>query len=197
MHIQIKNTILFLLIILSGCSVSKNYAPDKKFPREQLEQDYSLLRSILEKKHPSLYWYTSKDSMDNYFEQGYKNIADSMTELQFGWKIIAPLTNKIHCGHTSFSMSSGWVNYIKDKRIPSFPLHLKVWADTMVVTANLNKRDSVIKKGTIITAINEIRNDDLLKKMFGYIVQDGYSDNVNYTRLSLNFPYFHRNIFGL
>jgi C-terminal processing protease CtpA/Prc len=27
--------------------------------------------------------------------------------------------------------------------------------------------------------------------------QDGYSDNVNYTRLSMSFPYFHRNIFGL
>jgi hypothetical protein len=197
MYFQTKNTILFLLIICSGCSVSKNYAPDKKFSRQQLQQDYSLLRNILEKKHPSLYWYTSKDSMDNYFDQGYQNIADSMTELQFGWKIIAPLTNKIHCGHTSFSMSSRWANYIKDKRMPSFPLHLKVWADTMVVIANLNKRDSVIKKGTTITAINGIRNYELLQKMFGFIVQDGYAENVNFLRLSLNFPYFHRNIFGL
>ncbi|MBA2562380.1 MAG: peptidase S41 [Chitinophagaceae bacterium] len=197
MYIQTKNTILFLLIIFSGCSVSKNYAPDKKFSREQLQHDYSLLRNILEKKHPSLYWYTSKDSMDYYFDQGNKNIADSMTELQFGWRILAPLTNKIHCGHTGFSMSSRWARFIKDKRMPSFPLHLKVWADTMVVIANLNKKDSVIKKGAIITAINGIRNYELLQKMFGYIVQDGYADNVNYTRLSLNFPYFHRNIFGL
>ncbi len=145
MYIKIKNIILFLLVICSGCSVSKNYAPGKKFSREQLQEDYSLLRNILEKKHPSLYWYTAKDSMNIYFDQGYQNITDSMTELQFGWQIIAPLTNKIHCGHTSFSMSSHWARFIKDKRMPSFPLHLRVWADTMVVVANLNKRDSVIK----------------------------------------------------
>lgn len=33
--------------------------------------------------------------------------------------------------------------------------------------------------------------------MFDYLVEDGYSNNVNYIRLSSGFPYFHRNIFGL
>ncbi|MDQ6755949.1 MAG: S41 family peptidase [Bacteroidota bacterium] len=190
---------LCMLICCCGimsCSVSK-YNPDKKFPKEILQQDYTLLKNILEKKHPSLYWYTSKDTMDYYFDEGYKNISDSMTELQFGWKILAPLTHKIHCGHTSFSMSKNWDRFIRNKRVPSFPLYLKIWKDTMVVTANLNKKDSVIKKGMIITSINGIRNQDIIKKMMGYLSEDGYEDNVNYIRLSTNFPYFHRNIFGI
>ncbi len=182
---------------LTSCSVTKNYSPDRKFSKDQLQQDYSLLRTILEKKHPSLYWYTPKVAMDRYFEQGFQNIKDSMTELQFAWQIIAPLTNKVHCGHTSFTMSNGWNKFIRNKRIPSFPLHLKIWSDTMVVTANINAKDSIIKKGTLITAINGISNHDLLQTMFGYLSQDGYADNVNYIRLSMNFPYFHRNIFGL
>ncbi|MEJ7672776.1 MAG: hypothetical protein WKF59_08690 [Chitinophagaceae bacterium] len=37
----------------------------------------------------------------------------------------------------------------------------------------------------------------MIKKMFGYMVQDGYEDNVNYIRLSTSFPYFHRNVFGI
>jgi hypothetical protein len=195
-----SGSILFVLVICLGlfsCSVSKNYNADKKYPKEKLQEDYTLLRNILEKKHPSLYWYTTKDSMNYYFNEGYKNISDSMTELQFGWKILAPLTNKIHCGHTSFSMSKGWNKFIRNKKIPSFPLYLKIWKDTMVVTANLNKKDSVIKKGMLITAINGINNKDLIKKMFGYLVQDGYEDNVNYIRLSMSFPYFHRNVFGI
>ena len=126
-----------------------------------------------------------------------KSITDSMTELQFGWKILAPLTSKIHCGHTSFGMSKGWNKFIRKKRIPSFPLHLKIWKDTMVVTANLNRRDSVIKKGMLITSINGMKNNELIKKMFDYLVEDGYEDNVNYLRLSTSFPYFHRNIFGI
>ena len=188
---------LIFSVMLANCSLSKNYSADNKFPKEKLQEDYTLLRNILEKKHPSLYWYTSKDSMDYYFDEGYKNISDSMTELQFGWKILAPLTNKIHCGHTSFSMSKGWNKFIRNKRIPSFPLYLKIWKDTMLVTANLNRKDSVIKKGMLITSINGLKNSEMINKMFGYVVQDGYEDNVNYIRLSTSFPYFHRNVFGI
>jgi Peptidase family S41 len=191
---------LFYLIsitFLFSCSVSKNYDPNTKYSREQIQQDYTLLRNILEKKHPALYWYTPKDSMDYFFDEGYKVITDSMTELQFAWKILAPLTATIHCGHTSFSMSKSWNSFIKDRRIPSFPLFMKIWKDTMAVTVNLNKNDSLIKKGTIITSINGLRSGDLINRMFNYMVEDGYSDNVNYIRLSASFPYFHRNIFGL
>ncbi len=162
-----------------------------------MREDYSFLRKILEEKHPSLYWYTPKDSMDYFFNEGYKAISDSMTELQFGWKIIAPLTATIHCGHTSFSMSKGWNKFIKNKHIPSFPLYLKIWGDTMLVVNNLNRNDSIIKRGTIITSINGLKSSDIISRMFNYMVEDGYSDNVNYIRLSASFPYFHRNIFGL
>ena len=135
--------------------------------------------------------------MNYFFDEGYKAIADSMTELQFGWKILAPLTATIHCGHTSFSMSKKWNKFIKDRRIPSFPLYMKIWKDTMVVTGNLNKKDSVIKRGTIITSINGLKSREIISRMFDYMVEDGYSTNVNYIRLSAGFPYFHRNIFGL
>lgn len=187
----------FILPFLVSCSVSKNYNPNTKYPREVLQEDFTLLRNILEAKHPSLYWYTSKDSMDQYFERGYQAITDSMTELQFGWHILAPLTTAIRCGHTGFGMSKGWNKFIKNKRIPSFPYHVKVWNDTMMVMGSLNRKDTVIKRGDFITSINGIKNADLIPTMFNYMVADGYAENVNYNRLSGSFPYFHRNIFGL
>lgn len=188
---------LFLLPLFFSCSVSRNYDPNKKYSKAELQQDYSLLRNILEKKHPSLYWYTSKDSMNYYFNEGYHAIQDSMTELQFGWKILAPITATIHCGHTSFTMSKGWNHFIKNKIIPSFPLYLKVWKDTMMVVADLNDKDSLVKNGDFITAINGIKSADMIDYMFHFMVKDGYAENVNYIRLSSDFPYFHRNIFGL
>jgi hypothetical protein len=187
---------ILFIIVLSSCSVSKNYNPNKKYSKEELQEDYTLLRNILEKKHPSLYWYTAKDSMNYFFDEGYNAISDSMTELQFGWKILAPLTSEIHCGHTSFSMSKGWNKFIRKRRIPSFPLYLKVWNDTMVVTRNLLD-SSILKRGTIITSINGLSSGEIIRRMFDYMVEDGYSRNVNYIRLSESFPYFHRNIFGL
>lgn len=188
---------LFIIPVFFSCSVSKNYNPNKKYSKEDLHEDYSLLRNILEEKHPSLYWYTPKDSMDYFFDEGYKAIGDSMTELQFSWKILAPLVSAIHCGHTSVSMSKDWNKFIRHKHIPSFPLFLKVWKDTMMVTGNLNRKDSVMKRGDFITSINGIKSADIINTMFGYMVKDGYSNNVNYIRLSAGFPYFHRNIFGL
>lgn len=188
----------FFIVLFSGCAVNKkNYNPDRKFSRQELQQDYTLLRNILEKKHPSLYWYTAKDSMDYYFDSLYTNISDSMTELQFAWQVLAPLTHNIRCGHTSVGMSKQWNKFTRNKHIPSFPLFLKIWNDTMMVTGNLNRKDSVIKNGTIITSVNGLRSNDLVKKMFPYFPLDGYADNASYIRLSTNFPYFHRNIFGI
>ena len=188
---------LVVLLLFTGCAVSKSYNPNKKFSKDELQQDYSLLRNILEKKHPALYWYTPKDSMNFYFDSLYNKITDSMTELQFGWRVLAPLTNKIHCGHTSLGMSKNWNKFIRDKRIPSFPLFLKVWGDTMIVTGNYNRKDSVIKNGTLITSINGMPNRELVQRMFQYLPLDGYSENVNYIRISSNFPYYHRNVFGV
>jgi hypothetical protein len=188
---------LFCLPILFSCSVSRNYNPNKKYSPKELQQDYTLLRNILEKKHPALYWYTSKDSMDYYFDAGYNAISDSMTELQFGWRILAPLTSVIHCGHTSFAMSKGWNQFIKNKTIPSFPLFLKVWKDTLMVIGDLHHENRLVKNGSFVTSINGIKNADIINYMFHFLVEDGYSENVNYIRLSSDFPYFHRNIFGL
>jgi len=190
--------ILFFCTIFFSCASSyKTYKADKKFAREPLQQDFTLLRNILEQNHPALYWYTPKKEMDFYFDSLYNTIADSMTEQQYGWQVIAALTQKIHCGHTTFSMSKNWNRFMKNKRVPSFPLFVKTWSDTMVVTGNLNKKDSVLKRGTILTSINSIPVKKMQQQMFQYLPSDGYANNVNYIRLSSNFPYFHRSIYGI
>lgn len=119
--------LLFVVIVSFSCffllscaGTNSSYSPNKKYARQELQQDFTVLRNILETKHPSLYWYTGKDSMDMYFDRYYGAIADSMTEQQFGWKIIAPLTDKIHCGHTSFGMSKAYNRWTRNKRFASF-----------------------------------------------------------------------------
>ena len=186
-------------IFLYSCASSKvSYNPAKKYSKETLQKDYSLLREILQAKHPSLYWYTPKEKMDEYFEKYYETIKDSMTEQQFAWLAVAPLIDKVRCGHTSVSLSKAYGKWVQGKIIPSFPLYMKIWNDTMAVTGNLNyKKDSSFKRGTLITSINGIPNKLLIKYMFEFLPEDGYANNVNYIRLSANFPYYHRNIFGL
>ena len=65
-------TILFIcctIIFFSSCKVAQNYNPNKNYPKQQLQKDYTLLRNILQQNHPALYWYTTKDSIDYYFDK--------------------------------------------------------------------------------------------------------------------------------
>lgn len=185
-------------LLLVSCATNRGaYTPEKKYSRSALVSDYRLLRQILEAKHPSLDWYIPRDSVQYYFDFYEQAIGDSMTEPQFAWKILAPLTHRFRCGHTSVLMSRAYGKWAKANIQPSFPLFMKVWNDSMAVMVNLNKKDSLLKWGTLITSINGIRNRQLLTDMFQYLSVDGYAENVSYIRLSGNFPFFHRNIYGL
>jgi hypothetical protein len=175
----------------------KNFTPLKKYAPETLQRDFDLMRTMMEKFHPSLYWYTPKDSIDRIFDFYRAAIKDSMTEQQFGFRIVAPVTTSIRCGHTSFNYSKKYNKAMRGIRLPSFPLFLKVWGDSMVVTSNLNRKDSVIKRGAIINSIDGLTAKQLTDIMFRYLPTDGYAENINYIRISNSFPYYHRNIFGL
>src|SRR6478672_1710511 len=176
------------VLLLCSCAGTRNYDPGKKYPKKDLQQDFSLLRSILEKKHPSLYWYTSMDSMNLYFDRYYASIKDSMTEQQFMWHVLAPVVDKIHCGHTSVGSSKAYRNWVQGKQLPSFPLYFKVWNDTMAVSGNLDRKDSVFKRGVIVKSINGETTSELVNRIFKYLPEDGYANNINYIRMSGNFP---------
>jgi len=135
--------------------------------------------------------------MDRYFEKYRSAIKDSMTELQFAWNILAPLVEKIKCGHTSVSFSKGYKKWAVGKRFPGFPLYMKFWNDTMAVIYNLDSSNHQFKRGTIIKSINGINANGFVAKMSDYLPTDGNSENINFIRISANFPYYHRNIYGL
>src|SRR5580704_2825235 len=100
---RIYTYLLFIiqLFFCFSCKTSKDaFDPDKKYGSEKLKEDYTLFRNILEESHPGLYWYTSKDSMDYFFNNGFSQIKDSLTEPQFK-NILSYIVAKINCGHTA------------------------------------------------------------------------------------------------
>lgn len=191
--------LLLVTWLVMGCSASRQaFNPQRKFTTETLQKDYRLFRQILEESHPSLYWFTPKDSMDHYFSQGYARITDSMTEPQFR-NLLTWVTAKIRCGHTTVKYSKKYNRYLDTLRQPIFPLSVKVWPDSMVVVANLNRKDSILKRGTIVTAINGDASTKLVDTLAGYISSDGHSGTARYQTLSNRgtFGSMYRNVFGL
>ncbi len=103
--------------IMTGCGVSKSsFTPGKKYSLAQIEKDYIVYQTLLEQHHPGLYWYTSKDSIDYYFNWGHQQLKDSMTEPEFR-KVLTYVTAKIDCGHTTVRSSKRWNRYTDTSRL--------------------------------------------------------------------------------
>jgi hypothetical protein len=189
--------LFFIAFIGSSCAVSKAYNPSRKFSSAQLEKDYSLFRNSLEETHPSLYWYTSKDSMDFYFNAGKSKLSDSLTEPQFR-KVLSYVVSKIRCGHTSVRSSKAAAEYF-DNRSPSFALFIKAWPDTVIVTANLNRKDTVVTRGAILKSIDGKPITQIVDSLFSFLSADGYNTSHKYQTLSNggSFRNLYASVFGL
>ena len=191
--------LLIVLFFVVGCSSSrKSFSPDTKYSADQLREDYKLFRNILEDVHPSLYWYTSKDSIDYYFDDGYNRIRDSMTEPGFR-AVLSYVLAKINCGHTTCRYSDEYNRYLEVARLKTFPLSVKIWQDTMVVTANLIRKDTVLKRGTPILSINGRTQQEIVDSLSKFISSDGYNDVAKFQQLSNRgtFAGWYRNVYGL
>ncbi len=187
-------------IVLAGCGVGKSsYSPQKKYSLRQVQRDYTVYQNILEEYHPGLYWYTPKDSMTMYFQDGWNKLRDSMTEADFRL-VLSYVTAKIDCGHTSIRASKKAMKYTDTTRnFRMFPLSMKLWQDTMVVVGNLHRFDTVLKRATVITSINGMSTKEIEDSLFSYISTDGYNRTHKYQTLS-NRGYFgslYSSVFGV
>jgi hypothetical protein len=187
-----------MVILFCSCAASRNWQPEKKYSAGQLKKDFTVFRNVLEELHPSLYWFTPKDSIDRYFDQTYGRLKDSMTERQFR-NHLNYMTNKFHCGHTSTYYSKKYTKYLRKAKLPVFPFSMKVWKDTALVTATLLKQPGGIFRGAQITAINGIPMKTILDTMLQHTNLDGYAKTGQYQFLSNrgNFGSMYNNLFGL
>ncbi len=190
--------LLFPALLFIGCSAKSTFNPNKKFSPDELQQDFTIARKTYEKIHPSLYWFTPKDSMDFYFNEVYSSLTDSMTELQFRNRM-AYVIAKIKCGHTSVRSSKEYSKLAE--RFGSsvtFPFAVKTWGgDSMVITRNAFRRDSVLTAGTVLLSVNGRNVQRMLSDMCSIISTDGNSMNFKYQLISGNFPSWYRYAYGL
>ncbi len=168
----------------------------KTYSAAQMKEEAALLKNIVQANHPSLYWYTSKAHFDSVYVQLEKEFTDGLNENEYRNKLAFWL-NSIKCGHTVVRFSKKTAKKIQKNKAPQFPLLIKVWADSMVVYGNLNAQDTVFKRGTIITGINEYNNQQIIDSIFPYISTDGNSINHKNQVLSNSFAFWYTSVFGL
>lgn len=188
----------FLLITNTACNISRNtvQVPEKIHPGA-LRKDLEILHRGLEEYHPSLYAYTPQNELDHAFKKSIESIRDSLSVSEFAYKIIAPFIARIRCGHTSVSLPSHYMRYLRSNPPESFPLFMKFFGDTMMVYRNLHLSDSIFKRGTKILNINGLDSRAIKNRLFSSFPTDGYAESVNLARINNNFPFYHRIVMGV
>src|SRR5258706_6551440 len=191
-------SVIIISFVFTGCGISNSsFRASHKYSQQEVEYDYKVFENMLKESHPGLYWYTSKDSMEYYFRHAEEQLKDSMTEQQFR-KVLRYVVSKIDCGHTSVKASNHYLRHIDSTRFKIFPLSMKFWDDTATVAANLNRNDSILKRGTVVTAINNKSIKEITDTIFQYLSSDGYNRTHKFQTLSNrgSFGSSYTSIFG-
>lgn len=183
---------------LISCGGSRNsFNPNQKFSPQQLKEDFDIGWTTYQKNHPSLYWYSPKDSVDRQFAKVRASLTDSLTEAEFRLRLSYAVA-AIRCGHTSVLSSKRYRKYAQKAKEPSFPLQVKVWGtDSMVVLNNLTGDSLPIKRGTIVTAIDRVPAAAFINQMKQYAYTDGFSDGFKELQISSGFPARFKWLYGL
>ena len=171
------------LLLSSSCAVSKTFNTNHKYAPKELQEDYEVFQNLLEEEHPGLYWYTPKETIDQYFEWGKERLQDSLTETEFR-KVLSYITSHVNCGHTTIRPSRKFLRSRDSLRNRMFPLNIKFWQDTALVTSSLNRRDSLVKRGSIIKSIDGRPISIIRDSLFKFLSSDGYNLTHKYQSLS-------------
>jgi C-terminal processing protease CtpA/Prc len=197
---KITSALYFVIIsfFLFSCVASKDFNPNKKYAPEQLKADYEVFRNVLEESHPGLYMYTPPDSMNHYFQVGESKLQDSLTELKFRY-VLSYVISKIQCGHTVVRASKEFTSHIDSSRNRLFPLSVKIWGDTAIVTSNINRNDSTVKRGVLLSAIDGKPINSIVDSFFSHLSTDGYNLTHKYQTLSNSgvFRNMYSSIYGI
>ncbi len=156
-----------------------------------LQEDLTVLRTVLETVHIGLYRYTDKRQMDSLFDRSFRHLSEPLTEEAF-FKLITPLVAAIRDEHTFTLPSAGyWKSIIGQTDYASsapattstfFPFFLKVINQEVFIENNLSENLS-LQAGDQIISINGQPIKDVLNILLPTIATNGYIETFKYRHL--------------
>ncbi len=178
--------LLLTLVFLSGYKSGKKEQTslDTKYSTTAMKADFNQLLAQIEKNHPALYDFTSRETYQEIVKQQFEKIRDPATITDF-YKILLPLVVKIGCGHSQLWLPA-WV--WKDSAVGFLPLRLFIEKGRVYIVRNLSA-DASVKISAEVMAINGKTIPDLLDTMKSFVSTDG--DNVSAKRDYLNTSWFN------
>jgi hypothetical protein len=194
---QPRQQAILLFFVLSasfiGMTAGAQTADQEKYPPAALQKDFLLLRETLQKKHPGLYRYKTKEAMDALFDSCYRSIADSMNLFEF-FRITCVVIAGIEDGHADCEPPKRSLAEL-EKNTKLFPMRLWLTGDKAFVLCEKNGLPS----GTEIVSIDQHPIGEIIGRLFDCFQSDGairtgklhaLNDNVD------NFSLFYFIVYG-
>lgn len=152
-----------------------------------VNDDLKYLYGQLKELHPGLNRYTSKDSI-NYFFNSMES-EEVLTELELFTRVRF-LLSKVRCGHTNASLPMAQYNRLVSER-RFLPLLVGFSGADLYIT-NADLTDGKLIAGDQILSINGKGIDEVVSTIFQYLPSDGFIETGKYRYVENFFYYYHQ-----
>jgi len=194
----LKFILLFALMacfnVLVEAQSDTTYRPERLNQPQQLHADLAFLKSVLEEAHPSLYRYTSKDSIDARFAAADSQLNQPLTDMQF-WKIVQPVVATIRSGHTTVYPSNNYVEWGYKFGLRRMPLSVYV-LNGHLYAAWFPEDCGNLFRGARITAIDGNPGTVVLASLKPFVSPEGYNDQIVNYNIETSFSDLYGRVFG-
>ncbi|MFZ1807186.1 MAG: S41 family peptidase [Cyclobacteriaceae bacterium] len=137
---------------------------------EEQKEDINVLHTNLEKYHPGLYRYTTKDSIDLAFSRAKTRITSQ--PLACFYAEITQLLSKVRCGHTrSYSPVAMDEAFTQNELF--FPASIK-YLDGKVYINEVFMPKTQLRTGVEVVAINDRSIEEINFILFSHLPSDGF-----------------------
>ncbi|WP_316839886.1 S41 family peptidase [Pedobacter gandavensis] len=172
-----------------------DFAEDLVFKKHQpidLVKDIKFVRQKLNENHPNLYWYISKDALNQKFDSLEKAITQPITSMQFRAKLMSVISD-IGDGHIEISSNLSQLDSVKNGDKERFnkgqlskplPLSIRIFEGKMYVSSNQSNDSTVLIGGEILEIDNHSSAAIVTNLVKTSIAADGYNNSFKINSLN-------------
>ncbi|PKQ46306.1 S41 family peptidase [Confluentibacter flavum] len=192
-----KNVMLFIsfLLLLASCKSVKNYNAQitNLHAVADLQKDVDKLYSQLQKHHPRLYQYSSKEILDFKFDSLKNAITEPMDSREF-YKKLAPVVSYVKQGHISVGSANKRYTRKESKKLKKqkfefYDLDFDYQQSKLWVKGNKGKDSSIV--GSEVVKIENDSISNLIRAYKNRFSSDGYNATLHDRSVGRYFSSFY------
>lgn len=186
MTLKLRHLLLLVLFLASSHSVFS-----QKLSPKQMKEDLFKAKELLERYHPNPYAYTTKNTLNQKWEEAEKQIATDSLDMHAFFRVLAPVIAAVQDGHTSTLISPK----IYGKNARQLPFFIRKFNGKYYVNYAA-AADTTFQRGMELHAIEGIPMDSLVRlneRVFGN--DNGNPVSNSYYAIGA-FPSFYARNFG-